>query len=309
VSHPGVETIVAFLVDSGFSTGTITEQRAVMAASAEHTPPAPGVRVEAATLGGRPAEWLWAEGDRPESVILYLHGGGYCIGSMDTHRGLASRLALAAHSAVAVLDYRLAPEHPFPAALDDATAAYGDLLTQGIPATRIAVAGDSAGGGLTVATVLALRRSGVELPAAAACLSPWVDLTQSSPSFRSKADADPMVTAAGLDEMAGCYLGGADPRSELVSPLFAADLGGLPPVLIEVGEREVLLDDATRLADRIRDAGGAVTLTVWPEMIHVFQAFPAEVIPESAQSVTAVGRFVAEHQGTAADTSTGARSG
>lgn len=307
MSHSGVDTIIAFLTDSGFSTGTITEQRAVMAASAGHSPPEPGVRVEPATLGGRPAEWLWPEGERPESVILYLHGGGYCIGSMDTHRGLASRLALAAESAVVVLDYRLAPEHPFPAALDDATAAYLDLLAQGIPASRIAIAGDSAGGGLTAATLLALRRSGVDLPAAAACLSPWVDLTQSSPSYRSKADADPMVTAAGLDEMAGAYLGGEDAHNELASPLFAADLGGLPPVLIEVGEREVLLDDATGLADRIRDAGGPVTLTVWPEMIHVFQAFPAEVIPESAQSLTATGRFLAGHQRPAEATSTGTR--
>jgi epsilon-lactone hydrolase len=309
MSHHGVEIIAAFLADSGFSAGTITEQRAAMAASAEHAPLEPGVRVEPTTLGGRPAEWLWPEGERPESVILYLHGGGYCIGSMDTHRGLAGRLALAAQSTVAVLDYRLAPEHPFPAALDDATAAYGDLLARGIPADRIAIAGDSAGGGLTAAVLVALRRSGAELPVAAACLSPWVDLTQSSPSYRSKADADPMVTAAGLDEMARCYLGGEDAHNELASPLFAADLGGLPPVLIEVGEREVLLDDATRLADKIREAGGAVTLTVWPEMIHVFQAFPAEVIPESAQSVTAVGRFLAEHLGTAAGTSTGARSG
>jgi epsilon-lactone hydrolase len=303
VSHPGVETIITFLTDSGFSTGTIAEQRAVMAASAD-TPPEPGVRVEPTTLGGRPAEWLWPEGDRPESVILYLHGGGYCIGSMKTHRGVASRLALAAHSTVAVLDYRLAPEHPFPAAVDDATAVYGDLVAQGIPPTRIAIAGDSAGGGLTVATLLALRRSGVALPAAAACLSPWVDLTQSAPSYRSKADADPMVTANGLDEMARCYLGDEDAHNELASPLFAADLGGLPPVLIEVGDREVLLDDATRLADRIRDDGGAVTLTVWPEMIHVFQVFPAEVIPESAQSITAVGRFLADHQGRAMSTST-----
>ncbi|HEX3981406.1 MAG TPA: alpha/beta hydrolase [Acidimicrobiales bacterium] len=305
MSHPGVETIIAFLTDSGFSAGTITEQRAVMAASAD-TPPEPGVRVEPATLGGRPAEWLWPEGDRPDPVILYLHGGGYCIGSMNTHRGVAGRLALAAHSTVAVLDYRLAPEHPFPAAVDDATAAYADLVARGVPPARITIAGDSAGGGLTVATLLALRRSGMELPAAAACLSPWVDLTQSSPSYRSKADADPMVTAAGLDEMARCYLGGEDAHNELASPLFAADLSGLPPVLIEVGDREVLLDDAIRLADRIRDAGGAVALTVWPEMIHVFQVFPAEVIPESAQSITAVGRFLAEHRGRAAGASTGA---
>jgi epsilon-lactone hydrolase len=300
VSHPGVEMISAFLADAGFGAGTITEQRAAMATTAGDAPPEPGVRVEAATLGGRPAEWLRPDGGRSDSAILYLHGGGYCIGSMDTHRGLASRIALAAQSPVVLLDYRLAPEHPFPAALDDATAAYLGLVAMGVQSARIAIAGDSAGGGLVVATLLALRQSGAELPAAAACLSPWVDLTQSSPSYRSKADADPMVTSVGLDQMAGFYLGGVDARSELASPLFATDLRGLPPVLIEVGEYEVLLDDATRLADRIGEAGGEVSLTVWPEMIHVFQAFPPSVIPESDQSVTAIGAFLSERLGAAA---------
>jgi monoterpene epsilon-lactone hydrolase len=305
VSHPGVETISAFLADVGFGSGTIYEQRAAMAVSTKDIPPEPGVAVEPVVLGGRPAEWLRPEADTSDSTILYLHGGGYCIGSMDTHRGLASQLALAAHSPVALLDYRLAPEHPFPAALDDATAAYRELVAMGVRPGRIGIAGDSAGGGLTVATLLALRQSGAELPAAAACLSPWVDLTQSSSSHRSKADVDPLVTSAGLDLMAESYLDGEDARTELASPLFAADLSGLPPVLIEVGEQEILLDDATGLADRLRDAGGAVTFTLWPELIHVFQAFPASVIPESAQSVTAIGAFFAERLGMG--TATGAR--
>jgi monoterpene epsilon-lactone hydrolase len=309
VSHPGVEMISAFLADAGFSPGTITEQRAAMAATAEHAPAEPGVRVEPVTLGGRPAEWLRPEGGRSDCAVLYFHGGGYCIGSLDTHRGLASRIALAARSPVVLLDYRLAPEHPFPAALDDATAAYRALVATGVPPARIALAGDSAGGGLVMAALLALRQSGAELPAAAACLSPWVDLTQSSPSFRSKADVDPMVTSVGLDQMAASYLGGEDVRSELVSPLFAVELGGLPPVLIEVGEHEVLLDDATRLADRIGEAGGEVSLTVWPEMIHVFQAFPASMIPESDESVTAIGAFLSGRLGRVAGGSTPARSG
>ena len=148
-----------------------------------------------------------------------------------------------------------------------------------------------------MATLLALRAAGDPLPAAAACLSPWVDLTQSAPSYDELADADPMVSRAGLDEMARCYLGAADPRTELASPLFAEDLSGLPPVLIEVGAHEVLLDDATGLADRLRAAGGSVTLTVWPELIHVFQAFPGELIPESDQSIAAIGTFLARHLG------------
>ena len=214
----------------------------------------------------------------------------------------ASRIALATGCPVAMLDYRLAPEHPFPAAVDDAAAAYRDLLSLGIRPERMAIAGDSAGGGLTVATLLALRAAGDPLPAAAVCLSPWVDLTQSSPAYRNLADVDPMVSKSGLDLMAGAYLGGVDPRTELASPLFAADLGGLPPVRIEVGEYEVLIDDATGLADRMREAGVDVTLMVWPELIHVFQAFPGSVIPEADQSIDAVGSFLAGHLGVASTT-------
>ena len=179
-----------------------------------------------------------------DAAVLYLHGGGYCIGSLGSHRGLGGRLAMAAGCPVVTLDYRLAPEHPFPAAVDDATDAYRDLLATGLAPSRIAIAGDSAGGGLTVATLLALRSAGTPLPAAALCLSPWADLTQSSPAYDRLGDLDPMVSKSGLDLMAGSYLGGVDPRTELASPLFAEHLGGLPPMRIEVGEHEVLLDDA-----------------------------------------------------------------
>jgi monoterpene epsilon-lactone hydrolase len=295
MSHRGVEVISAFLADSGLGSASIAEQRALMAEAAASSPPPDGVALESVSLGGSKAEWLTPAGAGTEAIVLYLHGGGYCIGSLDSHRSLAGRIALSAKCPVVTLEYRLAPEHPYPAALTDATAAYGDLLSLGVSPDCIAIAGDSAGGGLTVATLLALRAAGSPLPGAAVCLSPWVDLTQTSPSYQLKAAVDPMVSKVGLDVMAEAYLGGIDPRSELASPLFAADLAGLPPVLIEVGEHEVLLDDATRLADRLRDAGGSVSLHVWPELIHVFQAFPGPLVPEADESIQAVGSFLLEH--------------
>ncbi len=307
MSHPGVEMISSFLADSGMTSGTVAERRAALDQLAEGSPAPEGVVVERTTLGGRPAERITPDdahgptGDAEAGpVVLYLHGGGYCSGSLDSHRQLASRLALSSRSPVALLDYRLAPEDPFPAAVSDATSAFRDLLGRGADPARTAIAGDSAGGGLTMATLLALREAGDPLPAAAVCLSPWVDLTQSAPSYDSLGDLDPMVSRAGLDEMARCYLGEADPRGELVSPLFAEDLTGLPPVRIEVGAHEVLLDDATGLADRLRAAGGTVSLTVWPELIHVFQAFPGAIIPESDESIMAIGAFLADHLGMSA---------
>jgi acetyl esterase/lipase len=289
--------IAAYLAESGLSSSSIAEQRAAMAEMAGASPPMEGVTVEAITLGGRPAERLTPEAGATDAAVLYLHGGGYCIGSLDSHRGLGSRLAMATGCTVAMLDYRLAPEHPFPAAVDDAVGAYRDLLSLGFRPERMAIAGDSAGGGLTVATLLALRGSGEPLPGAAVCLSPWADLTQSSTAYRNLADVDPMVSKSGLDLMSGAYLDGVDPRTELASPLFAADFGDLPPVCIEVGEYEVLIDDATGLADRMRESGVAVTLKVWPELIHVFQAFPGSLIPEADQSIDAVGAFIAGHLG------------
>lgn len=300
MSHPGVEMISAFLADSGVTAGTVAERRAALDRSARGSPPPEGVRVEPETLGGRPAERITPAGGGTDSVILYLHGGGYCSGSLDSHRQLASRMAMASVTPVALLDYRLAPEDPFPAAVSDATAAYRDLVSSGLDPSRMAVAGDSAGGGLTLAVLLALRSAGDRLPAAAVCLSPWVDLTQSAPSYETRAALDPMVSRAGLDEMARCYLGESDPRNELASPLFAEDLSGLPPILVEVGAHEVLVDDATLLTERLRADGGTVWLTIWPELIHVFQAFPAEIIPESDQSIAAVGSFLAQHLGAGA---------
>ncbi len=287
------------LADSGFADGTLLEQRAAMEAAAGASRAPEDVAVTPFRLGGRDAEWLTPVGAPPDAAVLYLHGGGYCIGSVATHRDLAGRIARASGCRVANLDYRLAPEHPFPAAVDDARSAYADLLAAGISPHRLAVAGDSAGGGLTVALLLALREGGIPLPAAAVCLSPWADLTQSSPAYIERAERDPMVSKAGLDVMAGAYLAGTEATVPLASPLFG-DLAGLPPVRIEVGESEVLFDDATGLADRLRSAGVDVSLVVWPDLVHVFQAFPASLLPESDASIDGVGGFLATRLGTAA---------
>ncbi len=297
MTHPGVEMISTFMSESGMTTGTVAERRSALDQMAEGSPPPERVSIDAITLGGRDAERITPDGGSSGTVVLYLHGGGYCSGSLNSHRQLASRLALASGSPVALLDYRLAPEHPFPAAVHDATSAYRELVGSGVPPSLMAIAGDSAGGGLTMAALLALRAAGDPLPAAAVCLSPWVDLTQSSPAYDALGPLDPMVTRSGLDEMAQCYLGNSDPHAELASPLFADDLSGLPPVRIEVGAHEVLLDDATGLADRLQAAGGTVTLTVWPELIHVFQAFPGDIVPESDLSIAAVGSFLARSFG------------
>jgi acetyl esterase/lipase len=217
---------------------------------------------------------------------------GYVIGSINTHRDLASRLSLAAAARVLLIDYRLAPEHPFPAAVDDATAAYRWLLSSGADPSHMVIAGDSAGGGLTVATLVALRDAGTPLPAAGVCLSPWVDLECSGESMTTKAAADPMVRRDGLMKMAEWYLAGQPPRTPLAAPLYA-DLSGLPPLLIQVGTAEVLLDDSTRLAERARKAGVTVTLEPWEDMIHVWQAFAA-LLPEGRQAIDRIGEFITQ---------------
>ena len=241
--------------------------------------------------GGVPAAWVEAPGADTGRVMLYLHGGGYVIGSIDTHRELAGRLSQAAAARVLILDYRLAPEHPYPAAVEDAAAAYRWLLADGgADPARTVIAGDSAGGGLTVAAMLALREAGDPLPAAGVCLSPWVDMEGIGASMTAKADVDPMVRQEGLVRMAGLYLNGADPRTPLAAPLYA-DLSGLPPLLIHVGTAETLLDDATRLSERAKAAGVDVTLESWDDMIHVWHLF-APLLPEGQQAVERVGDYV-----------------
>ena len=272
---------------------TFADQRAAMESLTSMAPPPEDATCTPCEVGGRAAEWVVAAGARDDRALLYLHGGGYCIGSINTHRTLAADLSRAAGVRVLVIDYRIAPEHPFPAAVDDAVAAYRFLLDAGYDRRRLAIAGDSAGGGLTAATLLALREQDVPLPACAALLSPWLDLSQSGDSMRRCAELDPMVQRDGLQRMADAYLAGKPADTPLASPLFA-DLRHLPPLLIHVGSAETLLDDSTRFAARAKDAGVDVTLEVWDEMIHVWHIF-AGMVPESDQAVARIAEFLNGH--------------
>lgn len=297
VSHEGIEAVRTLLADVVGADQTIEERRAAMSATAGAVPAPDGVRVEVDTLGGRPAEWLAPVDAERATAVLYLHGGGYVIGGLDTHRNLAGRLALSSGVAVVSLDYRLAPEHTFPEPIDDVLAALDDLEARGIAADRIVLAGDSAGGGLALASLGALVAAGRPTPAAAIGFSAWTDLTLTSPSVTSRAEADPMCTAGGLREMAAAYLGDVDPTDPLASPRFTAPdvLAGFPPLHLVVGDDEILLDDTTAMAEAARAAGVEVELAVWPDLIHVFQAFPPELVPESVSSLDAAGAFVARH--------------
>ena len=248
------------------------------------------MKVETVTIGGVPGERLTPPVTTPGAVTRYLHGGGYCIGSPRSHRHLAAAIGAAAETVVVLPDYRLAPEHPFPAAVDDAVAVYRALLADGVAPSRIAIAGDSAGGGLTVATLLALRDARVPLPAAGVCLSPWTDLTCTAASYKTKAANDPIVKVEGIGEMATAYLRGQDPKTPLASPLFA-DLAGLPPLLIQVGSDEVLLDDAVQLAERAKAAGVPTTLEVWEDMVHVWPWF-LSLLDEAPAAVAAIAKFI-----------------
>src|SRR6201993_659276 len=234
------------------------------------------VTVEPVTANGVRAEWTSTLQDDRDAALLYVQGGGYVIGSLDSHRHLVSEAGRAAQAWALALDYRLAPEHPFPAAVEDAVAGYRYLLSRGISPGRIAIAGDSAGGGLVVAAMLAIREAGMAQPACGWCISPWIDMEASGETMSTKAEADPMVQRPGLLEMAGLYLGGADPRSPLAAPIYA-DLKGLAPLLIQVGASETLLDDAIRLAKAAGAADVRVDLQIWPEMVHVWHMFHPEL--------------------------------
>jgi monoterpene epsilon-lactone hydrolase len=248
------------------------------------------VTSEPVEMGGVPAEWVTVPDSSEDRVIFYLHGGGYAIGSPRTHRAMISRIARASGARALSVDYRLAPENPHPAALEDSLAAYRALLSQGVDPARIVIGGDSAGGGLALATLVSLRDAGEPLPAAAVFLSPWTDLAGTGESMETKAQADPMITGQGLADMAAGYAGGAKLANPLISPLYA-DLNGLPPMLIQVGTAEMLLDDSARLAARAREAGVEVAYEPWEDMIHVWQFF-AWMLPEGQQAIDRIGEYI-----------------
>ena len=254
---------------------------------------APDVTVEPVAANGVRAEWTSTPGCRSHAALLFLHGGGYVIGSLDSHRHLAAEAGRASGCRALALDYRLAPEHPFPAAVDDAVAGYRYLLAGDVRPDRIAIAGDSAGGGLVVAAMVAIRDAGLPQPGCGWCISPWVDLEMTGETMTSKAATDPMVQRDGVAEMARLYLNGANPRSPLAAPLYA-NLAGLAPLLIQVGAAETLLDDAIRLAKVAGAADVRIDLQIWPEMVHVWHLFHPE-LQAGRQGIAAGGAFVRAH--------------
>jgi len=274
---------------------TVADLRAGMARVATFLPTPSDARTTPTSAGGVPAEWVLAPDASDDRVILYLHGGGYVMGGLHTHRTLAYGLSRASSMACLLLDYRLAPEHPYPAAVEDALAAYRWLGDQGHKAADIVVAGDSAGGGLTVATLVALRDDGAALPAAGVCISPWADMEGTGDSMDRNAALDPLVQREGLLHLARLYLNGVDPRTPLASPIHA-DLAGLPPLLVLAGGDETLLDDATRLAERARADGVDVTYEEAQAMFHVWPLF-APMLTEGQDAIDRIAAFVRARTG------------
>lgn len=250
------------------------------------------ITVEKINMEGIQAEWLipFSSSTRSEKVILYLHGGGYVTGSIEDHRMMCGLLANATGTKVLIPEYRLAPEHPFPAALDDALKVYQWLLDQGYSSANMIIAGDSAGGGLSVATVLALKEKSGSLPAAVVCLSPWADLALTGQSHTTKAKAEAILNKDVLHEWALCYTDESNLTNPLVSPVHG-DFHGFPPLLIQVGSEEILLDDSILLAEKAKSAGVDVTLKIWDGMWHVWQAL-GDLIPENKRTFEEIGQFV-----------------
>jgi acetyl esterase/lipase len=255
--------------------------------------PAPGTVTVARVLGGVPAQIVSRPASRPDRNVLFLHGGGYIAGSATLYRHITWRLADATEAKIAIVEYRLAPEHPYPAALDDAMAAWHALVAEEADPSRIVVMGDSAGGGLALALGLRLRDTGSPPPGAIVAISPWTDLAMTGESLRHDAyGGDREQRIKNMQVLADAYLAGTDPRTPYASPLYA-DPSGLPPTLIQVGGDESLLDDSVRMADRMRAAGCDITLEVWPRMPHVWHAF-ATIMPEARQAIVRIGEFVRE---------------
>jgi epsilon-lactone hydrolase len=276
---------------------TLAELRAGYDGRGEEYPLPGDATVSQADAGGVPAHWITLPGTDPRRVLLYLHGGGYQLGSFRSHGELASRLGRASGRRVLLPEYRLAPEHPFPAAVDDVLAVWRWLRTaQGLAGSAVAVAGDSAGGGLALALMTTLRDAGEDLPAAAVLMSPWTDLSFSGASMTEREAEDPVLTPDEIRDFAAIYLAGADPRAPLASPLFAR-LDGLPPMLIQVGTAELLLSDSEELAKSAAAAGVDVTTSVREGLPHVYQAMADT--PEAVAATDHAGAFLRDKTGRA----------
>ncbi|MBT7335770.1 MAG: alpha/beta hydrolase [Gammaproteobacteria bacterium] len=284
------EEIVAMISGGlGLEELSVEEQRAAMEGSAGMFPVEADVVITEVDAGGVPADWVTVDGvSNAERVVLYFHGGAYVLGSRNTHRGLASRIARAAQARVLLPEYRLAPEQPFPAAVEDAMACWRWLVEEGNSPQHMAVAGDSAGGGLALATLLALKTAGADLPACAVGLSPWIDLEGTGPTAEPGAVDDPMLTPDGL-RTSGMQYAAADLHNPLAAPLHG-DPQGLPPLLLQVGTREILLSDSTRFAEKAEAAGVEVTLEIEEGLIHVWQMLPG--VPEAESAIERIGTFI-----------------
>ncbi len=272
---------------------TIEEMRNTMDVLAKLTGFPSNARAEKINIKDIPAEWIYRD-DAPENrAILFLHGGGYCLCSSDTHRELAAHISIESDTRVIFPNYRLAPENPYPAALEDSVMAYQWLLEKGFSPENIALAGDSAGGGLSIAAAVWLREKGIPLPSSITCISPWADLGMTGDSIKVNSGTDPMLNLPLLELMASNYIGKDNPQNPFISPIYA-DLKGLPPILIHSGSDEILLDDSKRLAERAKSFETDVTLKIYEKMWHVWHLF-MRVMPESRIAIQETGSFIKKH--------------
>jgi acetyl esterase/lipase len=285
-----INHLIRFLLPHGSDHVDILKRRQRLEALSRYAIIPPYIRSIPIRIGNLSAEWLKTANTPDAFVFIYLHGGGYVLCSVSTHRDLITRLVKASGIQALGINYRLAPEHPFPAALEDATQAYRWLLAEGFDPQKIVIGGDSAGGGLTIATLIKLRDSGDPLPAGGVCLSPWMDLAITGDTIRTRAKNDPILNKDEVTMMAKPYVGDNDPTLPLISPVYA-ELHDLPPLLIQVGSDEILLDDSIRLANKARESGVDVTFEIWEGMVHVFQAF-AVLLPEGRKAIDKIGKFV-----------------
>jgi acetyl esterase/lipase len=292
----GIEKLMQTLRERGLPDGlSLDERRARMEDIGTRFPAPQSASINPVKIAERPAEWVCDPDTDDGRVMLYVHGGGYVQGSLASHRNLVFEIARSMKGKVLNLDYRLAPEHPFPAAVEDTVNAWAELLEMGIDPKKASFGGDSAGGGLVIAALVSARDKGLPMPSCACCISPWTDLVGSGRTMDTKALEDPMVNRAALKFFSDFYADKEDKSHPLISPLFA-DLAGLPPLLIQVGTAETLLDDSRRLATRARYAGVDVSYAEWEGMPHIWHIF-APLLEKSREAIIELGEFVERKTG------------